>query len=228
MEHALAIKDLKFSYGSNKILNIPDFQMSRGENVFLFGSSGSGKSTLLELIAGILKTQSGELNVLGEKLHEKNAVQLDHFRAQNVGYIFQSFNLIPYLSVIENIKLPLMFLKHVDTAQTEKLLNHLVDSLELKKYIHRRVTDLSVGQQQRVAVARALLKRPKLILADEPTSALDYNHREKFLQLLFQVCEEIETSVLFVSHDRTIEKLFHRSVGLDSINTIQHTPEVIL
>ena len=225
MTEAIAIKNLKFAYAENQILNINDFSVQPGEFVFLHGASGSGKSTLLELLAGVLPTQSGQLQILGENLHDKSAHELDLFRAKNIGYIFQSFNLIPYLSVVENIQLPLMFLK---SKPDQQLYQHLIQSLQLDAYVQRKVTDLSVGQQQRVAVARALMKQPKLILADEPTSALDYDHREKFLQLLFQICREQKTTVVFVSHDRTIEKLFTRVVGLATINSAHHQSQVIV
>ena len=225
MMSAIAIKNLKFSYGSTPVLDIDNFTVASGEFVFLSGASGSGKSTLLELLAGVLPMQNGELNILNEPLHKKTAAELDGFRGKNIGYIFQSFNLIPYLSVTENIKLPLMFAK---LMPDKKHFDHLIDRLELRPYVNRPVTDLSVGQQQRVAVARALLKSPKVLLADEPTSALDYNHREKFLNLLFQVCAEEKSTLVFVSHDKTIEKLFHRSVSLESINRVQPAAEAIV
>ncbi len=225
MNLAIEIKNLKFSYGVHEILDIPHFKVGLGEFIFLYGASGSGKSTLLEILAGVLESQTGELQILEQQLHEKSSSQLDQFRAQNIGYIFQSFNLIPYLTVTENIQLPLMFLHQ---KPDQNYFDHLVRSLELGPYLNRRVTDLSVGQQQRVAVARAFMKKPPLILADEPTSSLDYNQRENFLKLLFQICETQKTTVVFVSHDRTIEKLFHRSVSLESINTVRQQMQGIV
>ncbi len=222
MSYALEAKDLKFSYGEHVILDISEFKIASGEVVFLYGPSGSGKSTLLELIAGVLSVQNGDLQVLGESFRQKTSLQLDHFRAENIGYIFQSFNLIPYLSVEENIRLPMLFSNHdFDTSRMEDL----VRGLSLTPFLKRKVTDLSVGQQQRVAAARALLKKPKIILADEPTSALDYDHREKFLELLFQFCRKDQTTVLFVSHDRTIEKLFDRALSLATINLVKPLAE---
>jgi putative ABC transport system ATP-binding protein len=214
---ALQIKNLEFSYGDHRILQIPHFEIQKGEKVFLLGPSGSGKSTLLELIAGILKPASGDLILNGENISQLNLSQLDHFRAENIGYIFQSFNLIPFLSVIENIQLPFLFQKK---SYDEGLLKNLIERLGLSSFVNRAVSQLSVGQQQRVAVARALLKRPKLILADEPTSALDYDHREGFLKLLFELCQQEKITVLFVSHDRSIEKLFDRAVNLKEINKV--------
>lgn len=214
---ALQIKNLEFSYGENRILQIPKFEIRKGEKVFLLGPSGSGKSTLLELVAGILKPNQGDLVIDGQNLSQLSLSELDHFRAENIGYVFQSFNLIPFLSTIENIQLPFLFQKKVIDKD---LLNRLIDRLGLKSFVGRAVSQLSVGQQQRIAVARALLKRPQLILADEPTSALDYDHREDFLKLLFELCEQEKITVLFVSHDRSIEKLFDRSVNLKEINKV--------
>lgn len=214
---ALQIRDLEFSYGENRILDIPKFEIVSGEMIFLLGPSGSGKSTLLELIAGILKPSRGDLVLNGQNISQLSLSQLDHFRAENIGYIFQSFNLIPFLSVLENIQLPFLFQnKKIDEA----LLQKLIESLGLTAFVGRSVSQLSVGQQQRVAVARALLKRPQLVLADEPTSALDYDHREGFLKLLFELCRQEKMTVLFVSHDRSIEKLFDRSVNLKEVNQV--------
>jgi putative ABC transport system ATP-binding protein len=218
IENAIVINNLKFSYQNTEILNIPSLKINKGEIVFLYGPSGTGKSTLLELVAGVLKNQFGSLSVCGESLDQKSLMELDRFRAENIGYIFQSFNLIPYLSVLENIELPFLFnRKYVDRTE----LMELIKNLGLTAYINRPVGQLSVGQQQRVAVARALIKKPKIILADEPTSALDYNHRENFLKILFNLCRVHQTTVLFVSHDLTMEKLFDRSISLTDINQIR-------
>ncbi|MBC7741917.1 MAG: ATP-binding cassette domain-containing protein, partial [Bdellovibrionaceae bacterium] len=177
----------------------------------------------LEMIAGILQPQSGDLIIDEKNLSHLNLTGLDHFRAATIGYIFQSFNLIPYLSVLENIELPFLFQKEgVDIKERD----HLISRLGLAPFLHRPVAQLSVGQQQRVAVARALLKKPKIILADEPTSALDYNHRENFLKLMFELCREHQTTVLFVSHDRTIEKLFDRSIDLLALNQVKPLAEL--
>lgn len=215
----IRIRDLKFSYfESHPILHIPHLDVRAGEFVFLYGPSGSGKSTLLELLAGVLKSSMGELTIGASDLCKLTISQLDQFRAENIGYIFQNFNLIPYLSVSENIQLPSLFQKELSTPEE---IQSLVSQLGLWDHLNKPVSQLSVGQQQRVAVARALVKKPKLILADEPTSALDYNHREKFLKLLFELCKKQGTTVLFVSHDLTMEKLFDRSISLESINQIK-------
>lgn len=220
----ISLKNVEFTYSNSaqKTLSIPQFEMTSGEELFLFGASGSGKSTLLEILAGVLVPQSGEVMVLGKNLAKMSSVERDHFRAAHIGYVFQSFNLIPYLSVYENIELPLHLSPErrgrLKGQKPKEVIEHLARELGIQQLFQKRVTELSVGQQQRVAVARALLGRPEIILADEPTSALDQDHRERFIKLLFQVCEEMNTSVVFVSHDRTLEKLFSRSVSVSSLN----------
>jgi putative ABC transport system ATP-binding protein len=140
-----------------------------------------------------------------------------------MGYIFQSFNLIPYLSVLDNITLPLQLSperKNKISKKTEKeAALWLCEKLGISNLVTKKVTELSVGQQQRVAVARALLGGPEIILADEPTSSLDFDHREKFIKLLFEVSNLAKSTVLFVSHDKTLQPLFDRAVSLPTINT---------
>lgn len=189
-----------------------------GERLFVQGASGSGKSTLLSLLAGVVVPQQGSVNVLGEPLHALAPPRRDRFRADHLGYIFQQFNLVPYLTVLENVTLPCRFsrlrrarVKHPD-EEARRLLEHL--GLSSDELIERPVTALSVGQQQRVAAARALMGSPQLIIADEPTSALDADNRESFIQLLFKECAREGSTLLFVSHDRTLAPLFDRTVTL--------------
>lgn len=220
----IEIKNLKYSYpGQAKpVLVIPDFSVESGEELFLFGPSGTGKTTLLEVLAGVISPDEGEVHILGQDLAKMSAKARDAFRAEHMGYVFQSFNLIPYLSVLENIQLPL----HLSPGRRARLGNvdinlvirALCGNLGIADLLDKNVTELSVGQQQRVAVARALLGKPNLLLADEPTSALDTDHREKFLKLMFELSELYGTTVVFVSHDRTIQPLFSRTVALDVIN----------
>lgn len=214
---AVHLTNVSFSYPGSpqKVLDQVSFQVERGQKVFLFGPSGSGKTTLLEMLAGVLVPDSGTVQVLGQLLATMSATSRDQFRADHLGYVFQTFNLIPYLNVKQNITLPLSF-SAARRARTQlpQDLDHLLEKLAIAELQDRTVTDLSIGQQQRVAAARALLGRPALILADEPTSALDYDHREKFLKLLFELCSEQQTSLIFVSHDRSLEKLFDRSLSL--------------
>ena len=223
----VSLQNLTFAWDANvPVLNIPEFHMEAGERVFLHGASGSGKSTLLGILGGVLRPTSGEVTVLGEPLERMKPHKADRFRADHLGIIFQMFNLLPYLSILENVLLPCRFssLRATRAREDGDLANaahRLLGALGLPADItHRPVTTLSVGQQQRVAAARALIGRPELIIADEPTSALDTGLRSDFVRLLLQECTTNGTGVLFVSHDKSLSSLFDRSVELESINHI--------
>jgi putative ABC transport system ATP-binding protein len=220
-------RDLRFAYGRGRdVLDLAHFHVDAGEKVFLRGPSGSGKSTLLGLIAGVLQPQSGVLTVLGEDLSALSAGRRDKLRAEHLGVVFQLFNLLPYLSVIDNVVLPCRFSRarkaraeasHGSQAKAAKtLLSQL--GLTDPALLMRPARDLSVGQQQRVAAARALIGRPRLVIADEPTSALDADTRDAFLSLLIAECSAAGASLIFVSHDAGLAGLFDRSVDLMAIN----------
>ena len=176
---AISLRDVRFAWPqSPPLLDIAGFSLGRGERLFLRGPSGSGKSTLLGLIAGVLEVQSGRIEVLGEDLTALSGGQRDRLRAGRMGVIFQMFNLVPYLSVVQNVMLPCRFspARRASTGghpagEARRLLARL--GLSDENLLARPVTELSVGQQQRVAVARALIGGPELLIADEPTSALD-------------------------------------------------------
>ncbi|MEZ9527209.1 ABC transporter ATP-binding protein [Enterovibrio norvegicus] len=208
-------------------IDIPAFSVEQGEKVFLKGASGSGKSTLLSLIAGINLASSGALQLCETELTGLKGSQRDAFRADNIGYIFQQFNLLPYLSVLDNVLLPCRFSSlrkqrvSGDLAQEAKRLLLALDLPET--CLIKPVTALSIGQQQRVAAARALIGKPALLLADEPTSALDFDSRNAFIALLMKECEHAGSSLLFVSHDHTLESHFDRSVSLTEINRTSHS-----
>ncbi len=229
------IRDLKFKYASDSspnLLDIPFFVLEKGEKVFLYGPSGCGKTTFLEIIAGVMVPQSGQVLISGSDITQMTPGERDLFRANLLGYIFQNFNLIPYLNVLENITLPLYLspkkrLK-VSTQDEKSKALELCHSLGLENYIAKNVTELSVGQQQRVAAARAILGAPELIVADEPTSSLDYDHRERFIELLFKLCQEHQISLLFVSHERSLQKLFDRSLSLTEINNASQSQKQLL
>ena len=221
----IEIKNIKFRYSESmpEVLDIQSFNLNKGERVFLYGSSGCGKTTFLEILAGVLVPQVGHYHFLDKDIVQAVSSERDRIRAAHIGFIFQSFNLIPYLSVEENIVLPLYLSSirrsKVSVADEKTELKKICGDLGILDLLTRPVNQLSVGQQQRVAVARALVGQPVLILADEPTSALDHDHREKFIQLLFEVCAKNKTTVLFVSHDRSLQSLFDRSVSLPEINS---------
>ena len=224
----LEIENLQYRWpsGQRDVINIPELSIRKGERVFIKGESGSGKTTLLSLFGGINLPSAGLINILGTNICELKQSRRDQFRADHIGFIFQLFNLIPYLSVIENITLACEFSKRrkanvlakSKTLEDEayRLLCHL--QLNDRDLLTKPVSDLSVGQQQRVAAVRALIGSPELIIADEPTSALDADAREHFLTLLLSECQESGSTVLFVSHDSSLETAFDRSLSLNQLN----------
>jgi putative ABC transport system ATP-binding protein len=221
---------LQFSYASSTApcLDIAGFAADKGDRVFLYGPSGSGKSTLLGILGGVLLPQQGTVSILGHDLAAMTSSARDRFRADHIGFLFQQFNLIPYLSVFDNVLLPCRFSARrmqqalaggaTLHAEAERLLSHLDLAPSLWQ---RPVTQLSVGQQQRVAAARALIGRPEIVIADEPTSALDADRQAAFLQLLLRECAEADATLLFVSHDRRLAADFTREIDLASINRVR-------
>lgn len=224
---AIRIEDLRFRYAARDplVLDIDRFEVGAGERVFLRGASGSGKSTLLGLIAGILTPDAGTVEALGTDMGAAEPAVRDATRAARLGVIFQMFNLLPYLPVGENVMLPCRFSAEREAAtkpaggpaaDARRLLDRL--GLDPKTYWHASSRALSVGQQQRVGAARALIGRPSLILADEPTSALDTAHRDRFIELLLDECRESGAALLFVSHDASLAPHFDRALDLSQIN----------
>ena len=223
-EPIVSISNLSFAWTpGNEVLDISDFQLKAGERLFLRGASGSGKSTLLGIIAGVLEAGSGEVIVLGQDMATLEPAARDRLRADHLGVIFQMFNLVPYLSVIGNVTLPLRFspkrraaINGNEDDEARRLLSRL--GLTDETLLTRRVSDLSVGQQQRVAAARALIGGPEIVIADEPTSALDADARDQFIDLLSEEARRTGAALLFVSHDAGLATHFDRAVDLGEIN----------
>lgn len=224
---AVRLANAVYGYGAGPpVIDIADFAVDRGESLFLEGPSGSGKSTLLGLVGGILTPAAGTVEVLGESLGELGAAARDRFRADRIGFVFQMFNLLPYLSMVDNVVLPCRFSAARSAAAVESAGSPRKEALRLLGRLGfasealrgRRVTELSIGQQQRVAVARALIGRPALVIADEPTSALDANTRLRFVDLLVDECSAAGSTVIFVSHDSALAPSFDRSVSIEAIN----------
>lgn len=226
IDRVLSLEQLRFGYAPDQtIIDVDNFAIGARESVFLRGPSGSGKSTLLGLIGGVLTPQTGRLSICGKELTDISTAQRDKVRADHLGIIFQQFNLLPYLGVIQNCILPCRFSarrreRAIEAdgsvkASARKLITGLGLSDDL---LGRQVGELSVGQQQRVAVARALIGGPDLIIADEPTSALDHDNRDRFIELLNQSREQFGSSLLFVSHDQTLAAHFDRSESLSELN----------
>lgn len=220
----VAIDDLRYAWpGQPALIDIGHLVIGAGERVFLEGPSGSGKSTLLGLLGGVLLPGSGRLSVLGTDTASLRPSARDRFRADHIGFIFQQFNLVPYLGLVENVTLGCRFSprrrqrlgENID-REAQRLLRALgLDPARLRGHA---VTELSVGQQQRIAAARALIGAPELVIADEPTSALDANARAAFIELLFGECQRAGSTLVFVSHDPALAALFPRSLRLVDIN----------
>lgn len=226
-EPAIDIESVEFGWRpAERLLYIERLTIGRGERVFLRGPSGSGKSTLLGLIGGVLVPRGGSVRLLGAELTRLGASARDRFRGEHVGFVFQMFNLIPYLGVLENVVLPAQFSpargRRIPGGDLRAEALRLLEALGLaaREIIERPVTELSIGQQQRVAAARALLGRPEIIVADEPTSALDADARAGFLELLMSECRSIGATLLFVSHDVSLGALFDRSLSMSEINRL--------
>lgn len=205
-------------------LAVPDLTVSKGETVLLLGESGSGKSTLLSLICGTILPDRGTVRIAGTDITGLSGGARDRFRAEQIGVIFQQFNLLPFGSVTDNVLLPLRFApqrrRRAGGAATQAA--ELCAALGLPpEIVHAKATALSVGQQQRVAVARALIGQPPLIIADEPTSALDAGSQAAFLDLLFAQTAAHTTSLLMVSHDPRLGDRFDRVIRMEDIAQIE-------
>lgn len=218
------IKQLSFKWQkqqNNPTLAIASLEIAKGEHVFLHGPSGCGKSTLLSLLAGINRPTSGCLSIFGCELSKLSNSKRDAFRADHIGYIFQNFNLLPYLSPLENVTLGCQFSKQrqkkalVNSMTLNQEAARLLNALGLSEQFHlQNVANLSIGQQQRVAAARAFIGSPELIIADEPTSALDTGNRQAFIKLLFEQAKAANSTLIFVSHDESLQPLFNRNIDL--------------
>jgi putative ABC transport system ATP-binding protein len=227
-EFAIKLDDVRFRWKPDDppVLDIPHLAITVGERLLIQGPSGSGKTTLLSLLGGVALPQAGTVELFGTTLTQLGNAQRDAFRADCIGFVFQMFNLVPYLSLIDNVTLPCRFsaarrrVALESSPDLEQEADRLLTQLELDvgALAGRPVTELSAGQQQRVAVARALIGAPPLIIADEPTSALDADARHAFLDLLFREVEAAKATLIFVSHDRDLGARFDRAVALADIN----------
>jgi putative ABC transport system ATP-binding protein len=225
---AVLIKHLRFKWpdSKNALLTIDQLRLQKNSSLFLQGKSGSGKSTFLSLLAGIITPQSGSIELLENAFSDFNAKDRDMFRANHIGYIFQMFNLLPYLNVVENVMLPCFFSKqrankigksekdYADEAR--RLLNSV--GLSDKTLLNKRPIELSLGQQQRIAACRALIGSPEILIADEPTSSLDAYAQSDFLHLLQEECSKNQITLIFVSHDDRLAQHFNQIAQLDNGN----------
>ncbi len=219
MSAILQLRDLQKSFAApdgerQLVIDVPELELAEREQVGLAGRSGSGKTTLLNLIAGLLTPDRGSVVVGGVDLASLSESDRDALRARELGYVYQTFNLLDGYSALENVLLGMMFGRGADRAVAEGLLAEL----GLGDRLHHRPNQLSIGQRQRVALARALAGRPRLVLADEPTGSLDTHHAGEALALLRTVCERHAAALLLVSHDPEVLGTFDRTLDLRDIN----------
>ncbi|MDH3666254.1 MAG: ABC transporter ATP-binding protein [Paracoccaceae bacterium] len=220
------MRDVAFSWRGRTPfrIDVAGLTVDSGERIALLGESGSGKSTLLSLISGIMAPDHGSIRVAGTEISALRRSARDRFRAEQIGVIFQQFNLLPFATPMDNLLLPLRFAKarraRLDDPREEAL--KLTDALGLPNalVLRARASELSVGQQQRVAVARALLGAPALILADEPTSSLDAGTQDRFLDLLFEQANAANATLIMVTHDERLTGQFDRALRLGDVATI--------
>ncbi len=217
---SIVITNLVYAYSNTAkpILNIPSFEVQDGENVALVGKSGSGKSTLLNAIAGIVSVSQGSLKVNGIELSSLSETERDAFRAENVGYVFQTFNLLQGLTALENVMLAMSFTKKISDAKSRA--KQLLERVGLGDKQTHKPRELSVGEQQRVAIARAIANEPKLLLADEPTANLDEQNTDSVLTLLKEVTSENNRILILVTHEPDVAASLPRSIDLKSLNRI--------
>ena len=221
---AISVDALKFHYpSSSPIIDIPHWEVMSNEHVFLSGASGSGKSTLLNLICGTLTPTQGEIKLLEQPFSSLSSRKRDRFRAQHIGVVFQQFNLIDYLTVQQNIEAAVYFAKPSKNTQLDIIntrLPNLLEQLQLPHHIlNTQASNLSVGQQQRVAIVRALINDPTILIVDEPTSALDVSARDTFMQLLKKVATK--SALIFVSHDPSLAQYFDTHVAINQLNQVR-------
>jgi len=218
----VAVENLQKSYpssggGTEMIVNVPSFNMGEKDQLAFQGSSGSGKTTFLHLLAGVLLPDSGQITFLGQGIHLMNESQRDQLRLNQIGYVFQSFNLLNGFNCLENLLLGMELKGNPDRDHAESLLK----AVGLGNRIDYLPHQLSIGQQQRVAVARALVNRPKLVLADEPTGNLDPENTDRSLQLLRSLCEEWGSALVLVSHDPRVIAQFEKQIDWGEINEVK-------
>jgi len=223
----IELKDLRFAWprADRDCLAIDELQLASGQTLFVHGPSGCGKSTLLSLLAGVLLPREGTVSLAGRSWASMPAARRDAFRADHVGYLFQQFNLLPWLNVIDNVLLGCRFSNSRAARATQRSGSPVAQARSLLQRVgleaglwHRDARELSVGQQQRVAAARALIGAPEVVIADEPTSALDAALRDGFMAVLLGECRAAGSTLVFVSHDERLAARFDRAVSLPGLN----------
>ena len=222
----ISIKNLKYKIGQNInfSLNIKNFKLNKSDSILIYGESGLGKSTFLNLLSGTISPQKGTIDILGTNISNTSSSIKDKIRGDHFGIVFQTFNLLPYVSVKNNILLGKAYSSIKQSKSNNDEIKELMDKLSLnyEDLINRKAYELSIGQQQRVAVARALIGKPEIILADEPTSALDKSNQKEFINLLFKSIDENEQGLIMVSHEHKLSNKFKKVKNITEICEINN------
>lgn len=222
----ISIKNLKYKIGQkiNFSLNIKNFKLNKSDSILIYGESGLGKSTFLNLLSGTISPQKGNIDILGTNISNTSSSIKDKIRGDHFGIVFQTFNLLPYVSVKNNILLGKAYSSIKQSKSNNDEIKELMDKLSLnyEDLINRKAYELSIGQQQRVAVARALIGKPEIILADEPTSALDKSNQKEFINLLFKSIDENEQGLIMVSHEHKLSNKFKKVKNITEICEINN------
>lgn len=203
-----------------RVIALPELTVPAGGELVIVGPSGSGKTTLLNLVAGLLLPTAGQVRILGREIGRLGEAERDRFRARRIGYVFQSSNLLAGFSALENVMLAMGFAAVVPPRERRRRARQLLEAVGLGDRLDHRPGQLSSGQQQRVAVARALANRPSLVLADEPTAHIDFAMGRQVVALLRSACAERGAALLLATHDREVAASFERSLGLGSARSV--------
>jgi len=207
----IVTKNLSFSYGKGASFGFPDVAVSSGESLLITGGSGRGKTTLLHLLGGLLRPQSGEVIIEQTNITTLSEKKLDHFRGQHIGLVLQQAYFVASLNVLENVVLASWL---ATGAKATDKARQLLQQLDLQDQLHKQPSQLSIGQQQRVSVARALINEPKLLLADEPTSSLDDENAHRVAGMLVQLAKQYGTALVIVTHDQRLKDTFPNQISL--------------
>ena len=203
-------ESLKFSYDGKKYFDFPDINLDSGENLLIIGNSGIGKTTLLHLLAGILKPESGSINISGTDISKFSDTELDKFRGDNIGIVFQKPHFISSLTINENLKLA----KYLSPSKTSGDAKKILESLKIKEKYQQKPNQLSEGEKQRASIALALINSPSLILADEPTSSLDDFNCDNVIKLLKTQAKDHKAQLIVITHDARLKKHFKNNLNL--------------
>ena len=203
-------ESLKFSYDGKKYFDFPDINLDSGENLLIIGNSGIGKTTLLHLLAGILKPESGSINISGTDISKFSDIELDKFRGDNIGIVFQKPHFISSLTINENLKLA----KYLSPSKTSGDAKKILESLNIKDKYQQKPNQLSEGEKQRASIALALINSPSLILADEPTSSLDDFNCDNVIKLLKTQAKDHKAQLIVITHDARLKKHFKNNLNL--------------